>query len=106
MTDGICFEKVVSKQTLMKLKIIHDKDICRFSTKVEGHSAHVDYIISDGALYVIHTYVPKPIKGLGIASELVRAAYEYADLEGLGCKATCSYALAWLEKHGLARHLQ
>ena len=26
--------------------------------------------------------------------------YSYADKEGLGCKATCSYALAWLEKHG------
>lgn len=67
---------------------------------VEGHEAFVEYVIRDGYLIVTHTYVPKPIKGRGIAGELVSAAYKYADLEGYGCKATCSYALAWLEKHG------
>ncbi|MBR5567872.1 MAG: N-acetyltransferase [Bacteroidales bacterium] len=84
----------------MKNRIIHQQDLHRFSMYVEGHEAFVEYVIRDGYLIVTHTYVPKPIKGRGIAGELVNAAYKYADLEGYGCKATCSYALAWLEKHG------
>lgn len=84
----------------MKLHISHQKEQNRFETYVEGHTAFVEYIVRDGALIVVHTYVPRPIKGRGIASELVKEAYNYADREGLGCKATCSYALAWLEKHG------
>ena len=84
---------------MMKPAIRHLEKERRFSTVVEGHEAHVDYVISDGYMVVTHTYVPEKIKGRGIASELVRAAYAYADKEGLGCKATCSYALAWLEKH-------
>lgn len=82
------------------MKINHLKDENRFEAHVEGHVALVDYVISDGALVVVHTYVPNPLKGRGIAGELVKAAYDYANKEGLGCKATCSYALAWLEKHG------
>lgn len=91
---------VQEKGRNMNLKINHLKDRNRFETYVEGHAAFVEYVVRDGYLIVAHTYVPKPLKGRGIASELVREAYSYADMEGLGCKATCSYALAWLEKHG------
>lgn len=83
----------------MKLKITHLPKERRFTTTVEGHEAHVDYVISDGALVVTHTFVPKPLKGRGIASDLVSEAYRFADLNGFKCKATCSYALAWLAQH-------
>ena len=82
------------------MKINHIKEENRFEAYVEGHTAFVEYVIRDGALVVVHTFVPRPLKGRGIAGELVKEAYSYADREGLGCKATCSYALAWLEKHG------
>ena len=83
----------------MKPQITHLPKERRFTTTVDGHEAHVDYVISEGALVVTHTFVPKAIKGRGIASELVREAYRFADLNGLRCKATCSYALAWLSQH-------
>ena len=83
----------------MVSKINHLEKERRFSTVVEGHEAHADYVISEGALVVTHTFVPKALKGRGIASDLVREAYRFADLNGLRCKATCSYALAWLAKH-------
>ena len=82
------------------MKINHLKEENRFEAHVEGHTAFVEYVIRDGSLVVVHTFVPKPLKGRGIAGDLVKEAYSYADKEGLGCKATCSYALAWLEKHG------
>ena len=86
------------KKSIMRINHLRENN--RFETFIEGHTSFVEYVIRDGALVVVHTYVPKPLSGRGIASELVREAYAYADKEGLGCKATCSYALAWLEKHG------
>ena len=88
-----------NEQDNMKPQITHLPKERRFTTAVDGHEAHVDYVISEGALVVTHTFVPKAIKGRGIASELVREAYRFADLNGLRCKATCSYALAWLSHH-------
>ena len=41
----------------------------------------------------VSTFVPKPLKGRGIAGELVKAAYEYADKEAYcgddGCMHGC-----------------
>ena len=69
------------------MKINHLKEENRFETYIEGHTAVVDYVIRDGALVVVHTFVPKPLKGRGIAGELVKAAYDYADKE---CRITVS----------------
>lgn len=85
----------------MKQNIKHLKDQNRFAVNVEGHDAYVEYIMREGSVDIVRTYVPKPIKGRGIASELVAAAYFWAVSEGLGCKATCPYAAAWLEKHSV-----
>ena len=35
----------------------------------------------------------------GIASALVKAAYDYARCKGLKAVATCSYAVIWLQRH-------
>lgn len=68
---------------------------------VEGHEAFVSYLLSGNSLIIDHTFVPKPVKGRGIAAELVKAAYEYAHESDLICQATCPYAAAWLasQKH-------
>ena len=79
--------------------IKHDKVLKRMSADIEGHTAYVEYDLHDGVLDILHTYVPKPLEGRGIASKLVRAAYDYARKQGLEPTGTCSYAVAWLEKH-------
>lgn len=35
----------------------------------------------------------------GIAAALVKAAYDFGLRNGLKLKATCSYAVKWLERH-------
>ena len=57
------------------------------------------YSPNKGALDVRHTIVPDEISGRGIASALVKAAYDYALANGLVPVATCSYAVVWLERH-------
>lgn len=85
----------------MKINVIHLPSKHRFVTEVDGHNAFVSYLLSGNALIIEHTFVPKPIKGRGIAAELVRSAYEYAHENDMICQALCSYALAWLasQKH-------
>lgn len=71
----------------------------RFETTVDGVKAYVTYTESDGQLDIRHTIVPDAIGGRGIASALVRSAYDYALSRRLRPVATCSYAAVWLKRH-------
>ena len=71
---------------------------CRLEPWVAGFPAYVESRREDNVLDVIHTIVPPALEGRGIASRLVGAAYDYAREEGLTFKATCSYAVAWLQR--------
>jgi predicted GNAT family acetyltransferase len=46
-----------------------------------------------------HTGVPKPLRGRGIAAELVRAALEHARSRGLKVRPDCSYTEAYMRRH-------
>ncbi len=81
------------------MEVIHDSLRSLFKTEVEGYTAYVAYRVENGALDIRHTIVPEEIGGRGIASALVQATYDYALAKGLKAVATCSYAVAWLERH-------
>ena len=83
----------------MEYKIEHQPEQKLFKTEVEGRTAFVQYRLLNGGLDIIHTIVPHPLEGQGIAAALVKAAYDYAVANGLKPKATCSYAVAWLQRH-------
>lgn len=83
----------------MEYEVKHLPAEHRFVVDIDGNLAHVDYVIENGALDIRHTIVPKPLEGRGIASALVKAAYDYADSHGLVRKATCPYAVVWMERH-------
>lgn len=81
------------------MDIIHNKDLKEFSITIDGYKAYVSYIISNNSLDIRHTIVPKEIGGRGIASSLVKTAYDYALQENMIPIATCSYAATWLKRH-------
>lgn len=83
----------------MDYEIIHQPEQQLFRTEVDGRTAFVQYRLIGDYLDIIHTIVPPPIEGRGIAGALVKAAYDYALASGLKPKATCSYAVRWLERH-------
>lgn len=86
----------------MEYIITHLPERNLFTTEIEGHTAYVEYRLQDGGLDIIHTIVPPPLEGRGIAAALVKRAYEYAAQQGLKPLATCSYAVKWLERHPTA----
>ena len=69
-----------------------------FDTVIEGHTACVEYRISPGTFDIIHTRVPAPLEGRGIAAALVQTAYDYARSRQLALRGSCSYAAAWLKR--------
>ena len=77
----------------MEYEIIHQPEQNLFKTEVDGRTAFVQYRLLGDSL------VPRPIEGRGIAATLVKAAYDYALANGMKPKATCSYAVRWLERH-------
>ena len=82
------------------MEIVHDEAKKQFKVEVDGYTAHVAYqLTEDGGLDIRHTIVPEEIGGRGIASELVRTAYDYAVSNGLKPVATCRYAAIWLDRH-------
>lgn len=83
----------------MDYEIIHQPERNLFKAEVDGNTAFVQYRLTEDSLDIIHTVVPRPVEGRGIAAALVKAAYEYARSHGMKPEATCSYAVKWLERH-------
>jgi len=81
------------------MQIYHDNANNRAFVEIEGFEAEVEYRLGDGYCDITHTFVPSPLEGRGIASQLVKFVYDYARNEGLKPRATCPYAKAWLDKH-------
>lgn len=81
------------------MSINHDKDNCRVWIEKDGHVAYVEYELKGNVFDIIHTVVPKPIEGQGVASQLVRYAYDYALHHGYTPAATCVYAQAWMKRN-------
>ena len=77
----------------------HDAEAGRFTVRVDGHLAELDYRIQAGRLTIAHTGVPQAIGGRGVAATLVRAALDYARSEGLRVVPASSYAALYVRRH-------
>lgn len=83
----------------MDYKIMHLPDKNRFETTIDGLTSFVQYTVDGKEFDIIHTIVPRPLEGQGIAAALVKKGYDYARKMGLIPVASCSYAAAWLKRH-------
>ena len=81
------------------MKIDFNKEKNTVETTIDGQRAYLNYVINDNRLDIRHTFVPEGLRGKNIASDLVKAAYDYALSNNLTPVATCSYAVMWLERH-------
>src|ERR1700678_4211327 len=77
----------------------HDPRARLFTADVEGHRAVLNYTVAGNIMSITHTGVPPPIRGRGVAAELVRAALSAAKTAGWQVDPACSYAADYLRKH-------
>lgn len=76
----------------------HDAARSRFVATVEGHDCVVDYRLERGVMRLVHTGVPPPVEGRGIAAALVQTALDHARRNGLKIEPRCSYARAYIQR--------
>lgn len=55
--------------------------------------------VDERTVEINHTFVDSSLQGQGIAGQLVYAAAEYLRRQNKKVIPTCSYAVAWFQKH-------
>ncbi|QIY02533.1 N-acetyltransferase [Bordetella bronchiseptica] len=86
--------------------IAHRENQSRFETTVDGQRCELDYVLRDHIMTIVHTDVPAPVGGRGIAAELTRAALDTARQRGWKVVPQCSYAAVYLKRHPEYQDLQ
>ncbi|MGZ8253812.1 MAG: GNAT family N-acetyltransferase [Burkholderiaceae bacterium] len=80
-------------------EIIKNAASQRFETKVDGLLCRCDYRMHGNTMMLVHTEVPPQLEGRGIASALVRAAFDHARQNGMDVLPVCSYVRTWVQRH-------
>lgn len=83
----------------MSHSVSNNLNSCRFELPLEGYTAFIQYRLSGGEITLVHTEVPPPLEGRGLASALARHAFEFAKQGGLKVVPVCPYIRKYLEKH-------
>ena len=65
------------------LAIQHNPAAMRFEAVVEGMLCRTDYRMHGDTMMIVHTEVPQQLEGRGIASALVKAAFNHAADKGM-----------------------
>ena len=81
------------------IEIEHIAERGRFQARVEGLLCVADYRLHGHRMEIVHTEVPPPLAGRGIAARLVRAALTHARTNALEVVPLCSYVRAYMRRH-------
>ena len=82
------------------MPIVHDPARRRFTVATPDGEAELTYEIrGDGAMDLLHTFVPEGARGGTVASDLVDASVNFGSAQGLKLVATCPYVRTWLQRH-------
>ncbi len=73
--------------------------LSRYELDVDGAIAFANYRLAPGKVIITHTETPRPLRGRGIASELVQGALEQIRADGLKVVAGCGFVVDYLDKH-------
>jgi len=80
-------------------EVAHDQAGRRFTARVQGHLALLDYQLKRRRMVITHTEVPDAIGGRGIAGELTRVALRWAREQRYKVVPACEYAAAFMARH-------
>jgi predicted GNAT family acetyltransferase len=91
----------------MPFAIRHEPEARRFVAEIDGQATYITYRERDGLLLELdHTYVPKALRGGGIASALTARALDYARERGCRVVPTCPFVAAYMRRHPEYRELR
>jgi uncharacterized protein len=79
--------------------VTHNEEARRFEATVDGLRSLLAYRLSPDRIVLLHTEVPAPLEGQGIAAKLTRTALDFARAHHLQVVPLCPYASGFLHKH-------
>ena len=83
----------------MSIDIEHDPVAGRYYVELDGTAAYLDYRqVDDQTRDFTHTYVPKALRGRGLAGKIVRFALEDSRAQGIKVIATCSFVADTIQR--------
>jgi hypothetical protein len=65
----------------------------------DGERAYLEYSLSGRVLELIHTEVPRKLRGIGLASSLAKVALDWARKENYRVDIICPYVGAYVKRH-------
>jgi predicted GNAT family acetyltransferase len=71
----------------------------RLEARADDQVAFVDLRLRGSVLSLIHTEVPAPLRGQGIAEALARAGLEYARAHHMTVKPFCPFVARFITRH-------
>lgn len=80
-------------------EVRHEPAAARFVAEIDGHLAHVDYVLTGDRMTFTHTFVPPELRGRGLAGQLIRPALAHARAHRLRVIPSCSYVAAFIANH-------
>ncbi len=91
----------------MDIEIVHDKVNRKFYAVVDGREAYLYYEMpGTDRMNMLSTYVPRELRGRGIAGKIVEEALKYAEKNSFKVLPSCSYVEDYLYKHDEYGHLR
>ena len=85
--------------TRSSVEVRHNAAASRFEATVEGCLCIAAYTLVDGVMRIHHTEVPPAVGHRGIAAQIVRAAFDYAEAHDLKVEPRCSYVRNYMRRH-------
>lgn len=80
--------------------VTHDPANSRFAIALADGVAVLDYRrLDEQTLDYYHTFVPRALRGRGLASQLAEHALRYAADNGLSVVPSCPFVKAYVERH-------
>lgn len=71
----------------------------RFELERDGQVAYLEYTIAGHVLALLHSEIPQPLRGSGIASTLAKTALDWARDHHMKVDVVCPFVAAYLENH-------
>jgi predicted GNAT family acetyltransferase len=71
----------------------------RFEIEQDGHTAYLEYTIAGDVLGLVHTEIPKELRGRGLASELAKSALDWARANNMKVDVVCPSVTGYIERH-------
>jgi len=79
--------------------VTHNEEAQRFELLVDGYRALTTYRRFPGRIVLVHTEVPQPLEGQGVAAKLTRVALDFARVHHLRVVPLCPYVSSFIRKH-------